>query len=111
MKVVAIIPAAGLGKRMAAPGSGAPKQFTEIDGVPILIHTLRRFMLPQIAEILIALRGAENEAFAARLKEETFHKSVRIVEGGEHRQQSVANALNAVRAADEDIASTVTKPP
>ena len=103
MKVVVIIPAAGLGTRMAAPGTGAPKQFTEIDGAPILVHTLRRFALPQISEILIAMRGTEGEAFAARLKEEKSHKSVRIVEGGENRQQSVANALAAVKAADDDI--------
>jgi len=105
MKVVVIIPAAGLGTRMAA-ASGRPataKQFTEIDGVPILIHTLRRFALPPISEILIALRAAEAEAFAPRLKEEKFHKPVRIVEGGEHRQQSVANALATIKAADDDI--------
>src|SRR5216684_1474177 len=103
MKVVVIIPAAGLGTRMAAPGAAPAKQFTEIDGVPILIHTLRRFAsLPQITEILVAMRPGE-QAFAERLKRESLHKSVRVVEGGEHRQQSVANALAQVQAADDDV--------
>jgi 2-C-methyl-D-erythritol 4-phosphate cytidylyltransferase len=103
MKVVVIIPAAGLGTRMAAPGAGPAKQFTEIDGVPILIHTLRRFTaIHQVSEILIAMR-AGGESFAARMKGEGFHKPIRIVEGGEHRQQSVANALAEVDAADDDI--------
>ena len=49
MKVVAIIPAAGLGTRMTSPSrvkakKPAPsKQFTELGGTPILIHTLRKF--------------------------------------------------------------------
>ena len=38
-KIVAILPAAGLGTRM---GTGAPKQFLELDGVPIVILSLRR---------------------------------------------------------------------
>jgi len=107
MKVVVIIPAAGLGTRMgaaAAPRPAMAKQFTAIDGVPILIHTLRRFAhLPQITEILIAMRESEAETFAPRLKEEGFRKPVRTVEGGEHRQQSVASALAAVTAGDDDI--------
>ena len=63
MKVVAIIPAAGLGTRMAsAPASKgkkqvASKQFTELGGTPILIHTLRKFAAsPEVSEIYVALR-------------------------------------------------------
>jgi len=103
MKVVVIIPAAGLGTRMGAPGAGPAKQFTEIDGVPILIHTLRRFTpLHQVSEILIAMRPGES-GFAERVKQEGFHKPIRVVEGGEHRQQSVANALAEVNAGDDDV--------
>src|SRR5437899_260724 len=48
MKVSVIIPAAGLGTRMAAPAaksrkSTPTKQFAELAGTPILVHTLRRF--------------------------------------------------------------------
>ena len=59
MKVVVIIPAAGLGTRMSA-GAAKPsdpprsKQFAELGGVPILIHTLRKFAAsPQVAEIYV----------------------------------------------------------
>lgn len=112
MKVVVIIPAAGLGTRMAqAAGRGkkrAPsKQFTELGGTPILIHTLRKFAAaPEVAEIFIALRKDEIPPFRARLEKEmkdVLQKKVELVEGGEHRQHSVANALNAVTAAPDDV--------
>jgi 2-C-methyl-D-erythritol 4-phosphate cytidylyltransferase len=109
MNVLVIIPAAGLGTRMAAASGArvvpsASKQFTELDGVPILIHTLRKFAAsPRVREIYLALRPPEAAAFQARLAQEKLGKPVRVVEGGEHRQESVANALAAVKAAADDI--------
>jgi 2-C-methyl-D-erythritol 4-phosphate cytidylyltransferase len=113
MKVVAIIPAAGLGTRMASAPSArgrkpaASKQFTELDGIPILIHTLRKFAAsPEVSEICIALRANEIAGFRARLEKkakDVLSKKVHLVEGGEHRQQSVANAMTAISAADDDI--------
>jgi 2-C-methyl-D-erythritol 4-phosphate cytidylyltransferase len=112
MKVSVIIPAAGLGTRMAgAPPKGrksAPsKQFADLDGTPILVHTLRRFAKSaEITEILVALRKAEIVPFRARLEKEApeiLAKNTVLVEGGEHRQQSVANALAAVSASGDDI--------
>jgi 2-C-methyl-D-erythritol 4-phosphate cytidylyltransferase len=109
MDVMVIIPAAGLGTRMAAASGArvmpaASKQFTELDGAPILIHTLRRFAaVPQVREIYLALRPPEDPAFRARLDQERLGKPVHVVEGGEHRQQSVAHALAAVKAAPGDI--------
>lgn len=112
MKVIAIIPAAGLGTRMAAAetaprsavGKGPSKQFAELNGVPILVHTLRKFAAsPRIAEIYVALRKAEGDNFRPRLEGERLGKKVHLVEGGEHRQQSVANALSRVHAAPDDI--------
>jgi 2-C-methyl-D-erythritol 4-phosphate cytidylyltransferase len=117
MKVFVIIPAAGLGTRMA-PGAGAKgargkkagprsKQFTELGGTPILIHTLRKFAsLDAVSEIRIALRENEIDGFRARLAsngKELARKKVELVTGGEHRQQSVENALNAISAAPDDI--------
>lgn len=116
MKVIVIIPAAGLGTRMAsaagsarggaaaAPKTAPSKQFTELGGVPIIIHTLRKFVAaPQVDEIYVALRKAEAESFRPRLQQERFKKPIHLVEGGEHRQVSVGNALAAVHAADDDI--------
>ncbi len=106
MKVAVIIPAAGLGTRMA-PASMRPaasKQFVEINGAPILIHTLRKFAgVPEVAEIYLALRKSEAETFLPRLAQEHLEKPVHVVEGGESRQDSVANALAAVTAAVDDI--------
>lgn len=106
MRVIVIIPAAGLGTRMSAPGGKVPtsKQFAELNGVPIILHTLRKFAaVSEVSEIYIAMRKPESDAFQARLQQERFAKPIHIVEGGEHRQHSVANALAAVNASKEDI--------
>lgn len=99
-----------------APVSGAQgkqkktspsKQFTELGGTPILIHTLRRFAaVDAVSEIWIALRENEIVGFRARLEQEAkdlLKKKVEFVTGGEHRQQSVEHALNAVGAAADDV--------
>ena len=112
MKVVVIIPAAGLGTRMAPASDArnkkptASKQFSEIGGTPILIHTLRKFAAsPEVAEIYVALRANEMASFQTRLNadKELPGKKIELVEGGEHRQQSVAHAIDAVRATGDDI--------
>ena len=101
MKVSVIIPAAGLGTRM---GRSAPekegisrKQFMLLNGSPILIHTIRKFVsAPSVNEIVVALRS-DDLAWAADLfKAQGLTNNVRVVEGGESRQQSVENALGAV---------------
>jgi 2-C-methyl-D-erythritol 4-phosphate cytidylyltransferase len=108
MKVFVIIPAAGLGTRMAVPHAGQSpvrsKQFLELDGTPILIHTLRKFAaVPQIDSIWLALRRNEMEPFAATLDELALGKPVHAVEGGEHRQESVGNVLDALPASANDL--------
>jgi 2-C-methyl-D-erythritol 4-phosphate cytidylyltransferase len=113
MKVIAIIPAAGLGTRMSGVSSGkgkrnAPsKQFFELEGTPILIRTLRKFAASkEVSEICVALRKNEMAGFRSRLEKEgqdVLAKKVQLVEGGEHRQQSVANALAVLSAAPDDI--------
>jgi 2-C-methyl-D-erythritol 4-phosphate cytidylyltransferase len=110
MKVVVIIPAAGLGTRMAPVSSAKTKlpskQFTELGGTPILIHTLRRFAAsPRVTNMFVALRKDEIAVFRERLQTEAANlkNKVELVEGGEHRQQSVANAMAAISAAADDV--------
>jgi 2-C-methyl-D-erythritol 4-phosphate cytidylyltransferase len=113
MKVIVIIPAAGFGTRMASvPGArgkkpAKSKQFTELAGTPILIHTLRRFAAsPEVTEIYIALRANEIDGFRARLEKDAkdvLKKKLHLVEGGEHRQHSVGNAITTISAAAGDI--------
>ncbi|HKD45208.1 MAG TPA: 2-C-methyl-D-erythritol 4-phosphate cytidylyltransferase [Candidatus Angelobacter sp.] len=106
MKVIVIIPAAGLGTRMAPPGKKAArsKQFLEINGIPIVFHTLRVFACnQQVSRIVVALRTSEMERFSRRLEEEGLAGKVEMVEGGEHRQESVGNALAHIEAAADDV--------
>ena len=99
-RIAAILPAAGLGTRM---GAETPKQFLELDGVPIVIFTLRRLAAcAAISEFLIATRGEEVASLEARVAQEQLGRPVRVVRGGESRQESVGNAL-ALMAADTEI--------
>src|ERR1700744_2815009 len=109
MKVSVIIPAAGLGTRM---GRSAPekegtsrKQFMLLNGSPILIHTIRKFVTsPVVTEIVVALRS-EDLAWAHELfAREGLANAVRPVEGGESRQQSVENALASIGSDVELVA-------
>ena len=101
MQVFAILPAAGLGTRMAGP---QPKQFLALDGVPILIHSLRAFAaVGRVSAIYVAVRKTETERVAADIAEYGFGDQVHVVEGGDTRQESVVNALAAVPAEADDI--------
>src|SRR5437879_13529023 len=112
MNVGAIIPAAGLGTRMAsAPESKgkkpvASKQFTELGGTPILIHTLRKFAAsPEVSEIYVALRKNEISGCQTRLEQDERNilpKKTHFVEGGGHRQHSVAKRHESTSAETED---------
>jgi 2-C-methyl-D-erythritol 4-phosphate cytidylyltransferase len=106
MKVIVIIPAAGLGTRMAPGGKKnvASKQFVEINGIPIIFHTLRVFAgNSHVSHIVVALRKSEIERFGDQLEKEKLSDKVEVVEGGEHRQDSVAHALASLKAKDDDI--------
>ncbi len=106
MRVHVILPAAGLGTRMASGNSspGAPKQFLELRGTPILIHTLRAFTaLPSVAGIYIAVRKPEIPRLRALLDQYKGAGPVHIIEGGDTRQSSVANALAAVKGDDDEV--------
>lgn len=93
-QVVAILAAAGLGTRM---GHETPKQFLELNGVPLVILSLRRIAAcPLITDIIVATRAEEIERLDARIREEKFKQPVRVVKGGDSRQASVSRALKHV---------------
>src|ERR1700682_1933581 len=104
MKVFVIVPAAGLGTRMASPSAAKTKkkspskQFKELGGVPILVHTLRSFAAcPEVYELVVALRKDEIAGFRTQLEKqfpEILNKRLQIVEGGEHRNASGARACD-----------------
>jgi 2-C-methyl-D-erythritol 4-phosphate cytidylyltransferase len=75
-------------------GAESPKQFRLLDGLPVIVFTLRRLAAcPAISEFLIATRADEVESLAERIAQERLGRPVRVVRGGDTRQQSVGNAL------------------
>lgn len=101
MSIVAILPAAGLGTRM---GADAPKQFRLLDGVPVVVFTLRRLAAsPLIGSFLIATRADEVDALNQRIAAERLPRPIRVLAGGDTRQESVAKALDVVPSGAEWI--------
>ncbi|PYY02894.1 MAG: 2-C-methyl-D-erythritol 4-phosphate cytidylyltransferase [Acidobacteria bacterium] len=108
MRVVVIIPAAGLGTRMAAQSGVRPgqttKQFAEIAGKPILLHTLEKFsQVSEVSDIYIAVRENEAERLRDFLAGQRLRPKMHVLVGGDHRQHSVANALATVKADAHDV--------
>ncbi len=107
MRVHVILPAAGIGTRMnvgAAAGSAVAKQFTTIGGVPVLLRSLQAFAaVERVAHIQVAVRAGEVDRVKALIAESGLTDKVTVVEGGEDRQGSVANALAALACDDDDI--------
>lgn len=93
-RIAAILPAAGLGTRM---GAETPKQFLELEGTPLVIHSVRRIAsCPLVTDIIVATRGDVVDSLEERLRGESFMQTVRVVRGGDSRQDSVAAALQHV---------------
>jgi 2-C-methyl-D-erythritol 4-phosphate cytidylyltransferase len=91
---VAIIAAAGQGTRLAGK---RPKQFLELAGTPILIHTLKAFeRCDVIQEIIVVLAAEETDGFLALVKEHGLRKIAAVVAGGRSRAESVLHGLRAV---------------
>jgi 2-C-methyl-D-erythritol 4-phosphate cytidylyltransferase len=75
-------------------GTDTPKQFLSLEGVPIMVHTLRKFNKADlIDEIYVGLRPEDMERARAEIEREQFNKPVRLVAGGGTRQQTVTLAL------------------
>jgi 2-C-methyl-D-erythritol 4-phosphate cytidylyltransferase len=100
-RITAILPAAGLGTRM---GAETPKQFLELDGVPLVIFTLRRLaMCAEITDFILATRAEEIVSLQAKVAKAGLNRPARVIHGGDSRQQSVANALAQVDPATEIV--------
>ncbi len=96
-----IIVAAGSGTRF---GTKTPKQFLEILGKPLIIHTLERFeSCLAIDEIILVLSAEETANFRQTAEKYNLKKLAKIVSGGETRAASVLNGLNAIDSQRCDI--------
>ena len=95
MNKTAIIVAGGKGERMNAD---IPKQFLEIKGKPILIHTLEAFMnFDASLQLILVLPAAQFKFWETLCKKHALNIPHQIVAGGQTRFQSVKNGLDAVK--------------
>ena len=95
MHIVAIIPAAGVGRRM---GGVVEKQFLQLRGIPILAHTLKVFdQSPEVDGIVLVVAPQQRQILDAEvIGPHPCGKLLGIIDGGPERQDSVANGLGAI---------------
>lgn len=90
--ISAVIPSAGLSSRM---NSGVNKNFMLLNKKPVLLYTLTAFdNCPEIDEIIIVCKQSEKDTVLELIS--LLHKPIKIVVGGDTRQQSVYNGLQSV---------------
>jgi len=93
-KIAAIIPAAGSGSRMGLP---FPKQFFELEGIPILIYTLQVFQQVESIGLVIVVVPPESCVWAEeQVQKYQLSKVLKVVAGGKHRQDSVLAGFEAL---------------
>lgn len=99
---LAVIFAGGSGVRM---GSATPKQFLELDGKPVLAHTLELFQSHPLIDGIYLVVNADYREDARRLAERyTITKLRGVVEGGASAQESIYNGLVHVAACESSNA-------
>lgn len=103
-KSIALIPAAGMGKRM---GASINKQYLQLDGMPIVARTISVFEQSPLIDAIYLVIPAEEIPYCRQHVVEAgrFHKVAAIIPGGKERQNSVLNGLNAMRkyVSDNDV--------
>ena len=100
MRVTAIIAAAGAGTRL---GAAKPKQLIDIGGGSMLQHSLRAFLRhPRVSEVIL-VKPAGPLSVALPDGDADGAAKLRCVDGGERRQDSVANGFAAANPASEVI--------
>jgi 2-C-methyl-D-erythritol 4-phosphate cytidylyltransferase len=94
-----------MGRAVPEKAGTSRKQFMLLEGSPILLHTIRKFAsTPAVSEIVVALRADDMEWVRELLQAEKFGKPVRLVEGGDSRQESVEHALATLAPGTELVA-------
>ena len=94
MSLGLLLAAAGPGSRL---GHKVPKALVEVAGVPLLVRTLRRFECMHLVDKAVVVVPPEHRSDIEHILKEAFPEtSIRVVQGGEERQISVANGLAAI---------------
>lgn len=96
-KIAVIIAAAGSGSRM---GSGIPKQYRNIGGIPMLIRTLQKFRDHGAFDVFCVVADKEHLSLAQGLLDQAGFSETRVVEGGKQRHESIYQGL---RDLPEDV--------
>ena len=88
----------GKGTRL---GGDRPKQFLELDGIPVIIHTLSQFeRCREIDEVVVVVPAAEVDHFPSLARDFGLQKPLRAVAGGATRAQSVQRGLAVIDEAE-----------
>lgn len=97
-KVVAVVLAAGSGKRMQ---SSTAKQYMLLCGKPLICYALEAFERSAVDEVIL-VTGADEIAYCKNniVEKYSYQKVTQIVAGGKERYHSVYHGLQAVREAD-----------
>ncbi len=94
MNKYAVIVAGGSGTRMGAP---MPKQYLPIGGVPVLMHTLRKFARAVFnIKLILVIPANDFELWTELCEQHQFQIPHQVVAGGKSRFQSVKNGLNMI---------------
>jgi len=88
-----ILMGAGSGERM---GDITPKQFLEINGLPLIIHTYNKVKIIKNTNVIIVLPLKKFSHWKSIIKE-YIHEDVKIISGGSTRKQSVTNGIESIR--------------
>ncbi len=101
MKTSVIIPAGGIGVRF---GSQVPKQFLELNDIPIIVHTIRLFdRIDDVESIVIPVHNEWFTHTQELMKKYDCKKVKEVIIGGIERQDSVFNGLHTQSAKNSDI--------
>ncbi len=100
---VALILAGGTGERVGAP---VPKQFIEVCGKPVVVHTLERFEeCPGVDRVVVACVPSWMEEMRALVDRFDLSKVTDVIEGGATYQETVMRGIEFLEGvcADDDV--------
>jgi 2-C-methyl-D-erythritol 4-phosphate cytidylyltransferase len=96
MRIWAILPAAGIGRRF---GSALPKQYLNLCGIPVILHSINRLLeFQEIEKVIVSLHPDDQYWYELNLET----PKVETVLGGDERSDSVANALESLEGIAEN---------
>lgn len=88
-KILAVIPAAGIGHRF---GEKKPKQYAQLNALSVIENTVNELLKSKLIDKLIIVIS-EGDSY---IKNQNFYKNktIQLINGGSSRAESVNNALN-----------------